>query len=433
MTAKTAVIGLGKSGLSTVNFLIRHGIVPDVYDTREHPAGEEDLPENCRLVKGELSGELLSAYDELIVGPGLALSLSALREAASRGVSIIGDIELFARYCRAPVVGVTGSNGKSTVVTLVSLMAGAAGLNCGLGGNIGIPALDVLADDRDCYVLELSSFELETTSSLKLAGATILNLSEDHLDRYDGKMELYLKAKQRIFAHAARIVANREDSATIPPDGHYDVSFGGSRESYGITLKDNEEWLSVDGVPVFPVSGLKIYGRHNHMNALAAMALADILGISREAQIRVLSDFSGLPHRCRMVRERNGVRWYNDSKATNVGSTLAAVAGLKSGLRGRIILLAGGLGKGQDCTPVRNLLGHEVALMLCFGRDGRMLRDLGPETVLFETMAEAVSYADGIASPGDVVLLAPACASFDQFKGFEDRGDKFAAMVESLA
>ena len=393
MTAKTAVIGLGKSGLSTVNFLIRHGIVPDVYDTREHPAGEEDLPENCRLVKGELSGELLSAYDELIVGPGLALSLSALREAASRGVSIIGDIELFARYCRAPVVGVTGSNGKSTVVTLVSLMAGAAGLNCGLGGNIGIPALDVLADDRDCYVLELSSFELETTSSLKLAGATILNLSEDHLDRYDGKMELYLKAKQRIFAHAARIVANREDSATIPPDGHYDVSFGGSRESYGITL----------------------------------------LGISREAQIRVLSDFSGLPHRCRMVRERNGVRWYNDSKATNVGSTLAAVAGLKSGLRGRIILLAGGLGKGQDFTPVRNLLGHEVALMLCFGRDGRMLRDLGPETVLFETMAEAVSYADGIASPGDVVLLAPACASFDQFKGFEDRGDKFAAMVESLA
>ncbi|WP_019000451.1 UDP-N-acetylmuramoyl-L-alanine--D-glutamate ligase [Succinimonas amylolytica] len=433
MTVKTAVIGLGKSGLSTVNFLIRNGIVPDVYDTREHPAGEENLPESCRLVKGELSGELLGTYDELVVGPGLALSLPALQEAASQGVSIIGDIELFARYCQAPVVGVTGSNGKSTVVTLVSLMAEAAGLNCGLGGNIGIPALDVLAEDRDCYVLELSSFELETTSSLRLVGATILNLSEDHLDRYDGKMELYLRAKQRIFAHADRIIVNREDVATIPPNGHYFASFGGSGDSYGITLKDNEEWLSVAGTPVFPVSGLKIYGRHNQMNALAAMALADALGVSREAQNRVLSSFSGLPHRCRLVRERNGVRWYNDSKATNVGSTLAAVAGLKSGLKGRIILLAGGLGKGQDFTPIKNLLGHEVSLMLCFGRDGGMLRELGPETALFETMAEAVEYADGIVRPGDVVLLAPACASFDQFKGFEDRGDKFAAMVENLA
>ena len=433
MTGKTAVIGLGKSGLSTVNFLLKNGVVPDVYDTREHPAGEDKLPQGCRLIKGELSGELLSGYDELIAGPGLSLALPALREAASRGTRIIGDIELFARYCKAPTVGVTGSNGKSTVVTLTALMAEAQGLNCGLGGNIGTPALDVLAEDRDCYVLELSSFELETTSSLKLAGAVILNLSEDHLDRYEGKMELYLAAKQRIFAHADKIIVNREDPATVPPDGHYFASFGGDEASYGITVKDGAEWLSCAGEPVMPVSALKICGRHNQMNALAAMALADTLGISREAQIKTLSSFAGLPHRCRLVRERNGVRWYNDSKATNVGSTLAAVDGLKSGLRGRIVLLAGGLGKGQDFTPVKNLLGHEVALMLCFGRDGAMLKALGPETELCDTMAEAVAYADKHTRPGDIVLLAPACASFDQFKGFEDRGDQFAAMVESLA
>ncbi len=432
MAEKIAVIGLGKSGLSTVKFLVNHGITPDVFDTREHPAGEDELPKGVTLIKGELDGQVLSNYKELIVGPGLALSLPPLKEASQNGVNIIGDIELFARYAKAPTVGVTGSNGKSTVVTLVSLMAEADGKKCGLGGNIGIPALDVLSDDKDCYVLELSSFELETTSSLKLAGATILNLSEDHLDRYEGKMELYLKAKQRIFAHADKILVNREDEATIPPNGSIWASFGGDAISYGRVYQDGETWLSVEGTKVLKVTDLKITGRHNQMNALAAMALASTLGISREAQVKVLTTFGGLPHRCRFVRELNGVRYYNDSKATNVGSTLAAVAGLKEGLRGKIILLAGGLGKGQDFTPIKNILGHEVGEMLCFGRDGKMLSELGKEAKLFETMQEAISYARQNAKDGDVVLLAPACASFDQFKGFENRGDIFTEIVENL-
>ncbi len=353
MANKVAVIGLGKSGLSTVKFLLSKNIKPDVFDTRQNPNGASELPQDIKLICGELDGKVLGQYDELVVGPGLALSLPALVEAKNLGANIIGDIELFARFCKAPTVGITGSNGKSTVTTLVALMAKEQNLNVGMGGNIGIPALDVLDDARDCYVLELSSFELETTSSLKLKGATILNLSEDHLDRYQGSMQLYLAAKQRIFAHAEKIVTNREDQATIPPQNNVWASFGGDSESYGRIEKDGERYLSVNGTPVLKTSELGIKGRHNEMNALAAMALADSLGISREAQVAVLKSFTGLSHRCQLVRELKGVRYYNDSKATNVGSTLAAVAGLLESVKGQIILLAGGLGKGQDFTPIK--------------------------------------------------------------------------------
>lgn len=432
MPKDIAVIGLGRSGLSTVKFLLNQGIQVDVFDTRAEPAGKNELPHNVSLVCGPLDGTVLSNYKTLVVGPGLPLSTDALQMAKEHGVEIIGDIELFARNAKAPTVGITGSNGKSTVTTLTALMASADGKNCGMGGNIGIPALDVLSSDRDCYVLELSSFELETTSSLELNGAVILNLSEDHLDRYSGSMELYLKAKQRIFAHAKKMLVNREDLATVPTDGVYWASFGGDELSYGRVDVDGSTWLAVDGNPVISTQELGISGRHNEMNALAAMALADTLGIKREAQVKVLREFKGLPHRCQLVRELDGVRYYNDSKATNVGSTLAAVAGLKESVKGKIILLAGGLGKGQDFTPIKNMLGHEVGLMFCFGRDGQMLSELGPEAQLTANMHEAILRAREQAVPGDIVLLAPACASLDEFKSFEARGDIFAAKVMEL-
>ena len=433
MTKSIAVVGLGKSGLSTVNFLLKQGLIPVVFDSREKPAGELELDKRVTLIKGPLDGVRLAEFDELVVGPGLSVNLPALKQARENGVKIIGDIELFARYAKAPTVGITGSNGKSTVTTLTALMVEADGKKCGMGGNIGIPALDVLDDSVDAYVLELSSFELETTYNLKLAGATILNLSEDHLDRYNASMQLYLEAKQRIFTNADKIIINRQDKATVPPDGRYFSSFGSDESDYGRVQIDGEYWLSVNGKPVIKTSELGIKGLHNEMNALAAIALADTLGVSREAEINVLKSFTGLPHRCQLVRELNGVRYFNDSKATNVGSTLAAVAGLKVSVEGRIILLAGGLGKGQDFTPIKNMLGREISFMLCFGRDGKMLSELGSETRLTENMAEAVSIAHAeIAKPGDVVLLAPACASLDQFKSFEERGDIFAELVRNL-
>jgi UDP-N-acetylmuramoylalanine--D-glutamate ligase len=432
MNSEIAVISLGKSGLSTVNFLLAHGIVPSVFDTRENPAGKEFLPNNVPLVCGELDPEKLKHFKTLIVGPGLSLETPALAQVAKLGVSIIGDIEVFAQYAKAPTVGITGSNGKSTVTTLVALMAKADNKKCGMGGNIGIPALDVIADDVDVYVLELSSFELETTSNLKLRGATILNLSEDHLDRYQGSMELYLKAKQRIFKHAENIIVNREDPTTIPKDGKYCSSFGGDECDYGRIVVNGKRYLSFNGQEIIAVDDVLIKGRHNEMNALAAIALADTLGISRQAQINVLKTFTGLEHRCQLVRELNGVRYYNDSKATNVGSTLAAVAGLKEGVKGKIILLAGGLGKGQNFKPIQNMLGHEIGLMLCFGKDGKLLSSLGDEALLVEDMAAAIKYAHKVAESGDVVLLAPACASLDQFKSFENRGDIFTDLVKGL-
>ncbi len=432
MKPNIAVIGLGKSGLSTVNFLLKHDLVPVVFDTRANPACKEQLPDNVALYLGPLDADKLKNFQTLIVGPGLALSTPAIASAIAQGVEVIGDIELFARYAKAKTVGITGSNGKSTVTTLVALMAQADHKNCGMGGNIGIPALDVLADDKDCYVLELSSFELETTKSLALAGATILNLSEDHLDRYQGSMDLYLQAKQRIFAHAEKIIINRDDKATIPPDGQYFASFGSDDKSYGRVTKDGKTYLSVNGKAVVAVDDVKIKGQHNEMNALAAMALADTLDISREAQVKVLTSFTGLAHRCQLVRELNGVRYYNDSKATNVGSTLAAVAGMKASVTGKIILLAGGLGKGQNFSPIAQMLGKEIGLMLCFGKDGEMLSKLGAECKLCANMSEAIQYAHQVAQSGDVVLLAPACASLDQFKSFEERGDIFTKLVNEL-
>lgn len=432
MNSEIAVIGLGKSGLSTVKFLLAHGIIPSVFDTRENPKGKDELPAEVSLTCGALNGESLAQFKTLVVGPGLPITTEALAIASSKGSHIIGDIELFAQYAKAPTVGITGSNGKSTVTTLVALMAKADGKKCGMGGNIGIPALDVIADDIDVYVLELSSFELETTYSLKLAGATILNLSEDHLDRYQASMDLYLKAKQRIFMHADKIITNREDAATVPSDGKYFSSFGGDAADYGRITVDGIRYLSVMGKPVVSVDEVLIKGRHNEMNALAAMALADSLGISRKAQVEVLKSFTGLEHRCQLVREVNGVRYYNDSKATNVGSTLAAVAGLKEGVQGKIILLAGGLGKGQNFAPVQQMLGKEIGLMLCFGKDGKMLSELGEEAKLVDDMSAAISYAHKVAMKGDVVLLAPACASLDQFKSFEHRGDVFAQLVKEL-
>ncbi len=400
-------------------------------DTRENPPGKESLPAECRLLTGPLDADTLCSASLIVASPGVALATPALQVAKAAGVEIVGDIELFAREAKAPIVAITGSNGKSTVTALVGLMAAEAGFKVGVGGNIGTPALDLLLQPADLYVLELSSFQLETTSSLKPAAAVILNLSEDHLDRYDG-MAGYLAAKQRIFSNAKRIVVNRDDAATYPPQQSYWQSFGLNAEAYGRIQRDNQLWLSVAGKPVLPVSELNIVGAHNQMNALAAMALADAAAIPQPAQLNVLRSFSGLEHRCQFVREVNGVRWINDSKATNVGSTLAAVAGVGESVKGRLWLLAGGQGKGQDFSPLQPLLANQIYRMVCFGQDADTLLKLADNTQRVTDLDEAVRCIAAEAQPGDWVLLAPACASLDQFRNFEQRGQHFADLVNAL-
>ena len=429
--SKVVILGLGKTGLSCVHYFLRQGITPMVLDTRANPPGRQELPAGVELLCGELDVALLTQAELIIASPGIALATPALQAAAAAGVEIIGDIELFVRDARAPIVAITGSNGKSTVTTLVGEMAAEAGIQVGVGGNIGTPALDLLLEPCDLYVLELSSFQLETTHSLRAAAATILNLSEDHLDRYEG-MAGYLAAKQRIYAGAQHILVNRDDHATQPQAGSVWQSFGLDAASYGRVLHQGGLWLAVQGEPQLPVTELNIVGAHNQMNALAAMALCDAVAVPRAAQLAVLRRFSGLPHRCQFVREYQGVRWINDSKATNVGSTLAAVAGLAEAVQGRLILIAGGQGKGQDFAPLQALLGHGIDLMLCFGQDADLLCALGTQTERVADLNAAVARAQAVAQPGDWVLLAPACASLDMFKNFEQRGDCFTALVEAL-
>lgn len=430
------VVGLGASGASTVRHLRAMGLPFAVTDSRAQPPGAvDDVPH----VYGRFASPLpLAELAEAIVSPGVSLQEPLVRELEAAGVPVIGDIELFARAMplTATVIGITGSNGKSTVTTLVGLMAEAAGLAVGVGGNLGTPALDLLDAARTHYVLELSSFQLETTHTLRLRAATMLNISPDHLDRH-GTMENYIAAKSRIYLHADVAVVNREDAATtagVQSAGRV-LSFGLDRPTghdYGLIEHDGAVWLACGDERLIAQRELKLQGLHNVANALAAMALADAAGIAREAQLAVLRSFRGLPHRCEWVCERDGVAWINDSKGTNVGATLAALHGLE----GPLVWLGGGQGKGQDFSELRAPLAVKARVAILFGQDADAIaRDLG-DTVAVERVADlgaAVARARVLAQPGDRVLLSPACASLDQFRNYEARGAAFRQLAQEAA
>ncbi|NHI01194.1 UDP-N-acetylmuramoyl-L-alanine--D-glutamate ligase [Oceanimonas sp. MB9] len=429
--ARTVIIGLGQTGLSCVRYCARLGVSPVVMDTRAQPPGAEQLPAGLECHFGGLDAEVLLSAELIIASPGVPLATPELRRAAEAGVEIIGDVELFLRACRAPVIAITGSNGKSTVTTLVGEMAAEAGLAVGVGGNIGTPALELLNRPLELAVLELSSFQLETTPGLAARAATVLNISEDHLDRYDS-LAHYRDTKLGIYRGAGLCVYNREDGETTPPAGRRAVSFGLDARDYGRIDHQGERWLSVHGEPVLAVPELRIVGAHNQLNALAAMALADEAGIAQAAQLAVLRRFGGLAHRSQFIAEKGGVRWINDSKATNVGATLAAIDGIADGMSGRLWLIAGGQGKGQDFGPLVPLLHSCIAGMACLGQDQAQLLRLADNTHAVADMAEAVAWCAEQAQAGDWVLLAPACASLDMYSSYTARGDHFAALVEAL-
>ncbi|MGN1280811.1 MAG: UDP-N-acetylmuramoyl-L-alanine--D-glutamate ligase [Succinivibrio sp.] len=435
---KIAVIGLGLSNMSVISYLLKHDLKQlTIFDTRLNPPRVGDLPVGIDLRLGKLDAKELEKFDMVVISPGISIYDEAIASVIDKGVEVVGDIELFAREAKAPVIGITGSNGKSTVTSLTGYMANVAKLKVAVGANIGVPVFDILADDVDLYVLELSSFELETTRSLKLEAACILNVSEDHLDRYHGSIEEYAQAKRRIFMNAKTVVANRDDPRTYPKkedEGKYRiVSFGADNREYGIETDSNSTYLTVNGKRIIDIKDMRIYGSHNYLNALACMALADAVGISQSSQVDAMKHFSGLPHRCQLVKNIKGVCFYNDSKATNVASTQAALSGLKAIHKKGIILLAGGLGKGQDFTPLKEYLGKEVKAVFCFGKDKQKILALSKEYCFdVETMEEGLKKAHEMALSGQAVLLSPACASFDQFKGFEHRGQVFVDLVAKL-
>ncbi|TLV14073.1 UDP-N-acetylmuramoyl-L-alanine--D-glutamate ligase [Klebsiella indica] len=430
---KVVIIGLGMTGLSCVDFFMSRGVTPRVMDTRVAPAGLDKLPEAVERYVGGLNDDWLLAADLIVASPGIALAHPSLSAAADAGVEIVGDIELFCREAQAPIVAITGSNGKSTVTTLVGEMAKAAGVNVGVGGNIGLPALMLLAPERELYVLELSSFQLETTFSLRAVAATILNVTEDHMDRYPLGLQQYRAAKLGIYEHARACIVNADDALTMPVRGADErcISFGVDVGDYHLNRQQGETWLRVKGEKVLNVKEMKISGQHNYSNALAALALADAAGLPRASSLKALTTFTGLAHRFQLALEHNGVRWINDSKATNVGSTEAALNGLH--IDGTLYLLLGGDGKSADFTPLSRYLTGENIRLYCFGRDGAQLAALRPEVaVQTETMEQAMRLIAPQVVAGDMVLLSPACASLDQFKNFEQRGDVFARLAKEL-
>jgi len=421
----SVVVGLGLTGASCVRYLSKRGVAVSATDSRRVPPGLGCLGEAAAGLDLRLGGfdeSLLEGASQLVMSPGVSLREPIAVAARARGIEILGDVELFARAVRAPVIGITGTNGKSTVTTLVARMAVAAGRRVLAGGNLGPPALDLLEQaPPDLYVLELSSFQLDTTSSLDLQAAVVLNVSADHLDRYASVRE-YADAKARIFSRAATIVLNADD----PLVARMGDAFPGARIVRFSVQRGDTDFSRKD------LPRMKLQGLHNAANALAALALGEAAGLPMAAMRDALESFPGLPHRSAWVADIDGVHYIDDSKGTNVGATLAAVIGLP----GSLVLIAGGLAKGQDFTPLAHAFRGKVRKAVLIGKDAPAIAAALAGVCATETvasMAAAVATAQRCAQVGDTVLLSPACASLDMFRDYGHRGDVFAAAVHALA
>jgi UDP-N-acetylmuramoylalanine--D-glutamate ligase len=433
---KTLVLGLGRTGLSCARFLSSRGEEVAVADSRMNPPGrsalQAELP-NLGLFLGPFDVEVLASAQQLVVSPGVSIHEPAIVAARRRGIPVLGDVELFAHYAHGPVVAITGSNGKSTVTTLLGSMVKRAGRDVRIGGNLGTPALDLLsADPAELYVLELSSFQLETTESLCPVAAAVLNLSPDHMDRYPN-LAAYRAAKERIYRCCEVAVVNGDDPrvlAMVPPTRRVLYFRLGEPQGahYGVRSGAGQEWLARGERLLLPVDDLRIVGRHNVANALAALALGTASGLPMEPMLDALRVFPGLAHRTQWAGERDGVVWYNDSKATNVGATVAAL----QGMRAKVVLIAGGQGKGADFSALRSVAKEKVRAVVVMGRDGprlgQTLTDLVPVVAALD-MDEAVVRAGELALAGDAVMLSPACSSFDMYASFEERGEAFMRAV----
>jgi UDP-N-acetylmuramoylalanine--D-glutamate ligase len=441
------IIGLGQTGVSCARFFAARGLPFVLADTRNEPPMlaqvQAEFP-GVRVVCGDIAA-ICEIASELVVSPGVALEHPAIAAAIARGVKISSDIELFLASISKPVVAITGANGKSTVTTLVAEFARACGINAPAVGNVGVAVLELLdekGNERpgfDAYVIELSSFQLERLPAVNAAVATILNITPDHMDRYRTLAD-YHRAKQRIYFGAQKVVVNRADKLTEPP-----LAQGVRRTSFGLDVPDlncfgirieNGQRLIARGLQVLmPVADVRIQGEHNTANALAALALGDAMGWSLPPMLDVLREFSGLAHRAQHVASCNGVDFINDSKGTNVGASIAAIEGLCGDGR-KVVLIAGGEDKNSDFKPLIDVLTrHGRALVLIGNAADKIAAVAGTRinVVRAGPMDDAVRKSAQLAQPGDVVLLSPACASFDMFKNYQHRGDVFSDCVRAFA
>jgi UDP-N-acetylmuramoylalanine--D-glutamate ligase len=453
---RALVLGLGDTGYSMARWLHGQGAQVQVADTRAEPPHalklRRDLPQ-AALHTGAFRDSLLREADFIAVSPGVALADPLLQQARAAGVEIVGDVELFARSlnasaemtsnsARVKVIGITGSNGKSSVTTMIGEMCQAAGLDTVVAGNIGLPVLDTLPREAagaapQVYVLELSSFQLETTASLRLDAATVLNVTEDHMDRYRDIAD-YAAAKQRIFLNCKVQVLNRDDPFSLGMATSRDAfDFGldppAGPGHWGLVRQQGADWLAEGSQCVMPLSELAVAGLHNAANALAALALTRAIGLPYPKLVNGLRRFRGLPHRVEKVMEIEGVAFYDDSKGTNVGATVAALNGMMQ----TVVLIAGGEGKGQDFTPLREAVQAKARAVILIGRDAERIATAiaasGVRQIRAKDMQDAVDLSFRAARPQDAVLLSPACASFDMFNNYAHRAQVFVEAVRALA
>jgi len=435
------VVGLGQTGLSCVRYLLQRDIVPVVFDTRKEPPRLNELKSlhaDIEVHTGALEIEHVLGLDLLIVSPGVDLRLPALQLAIDAAIPVVGDMDLFARHANKPVLGITGSNGKSTVTRLVADLLTAAGKKVAMGGNIGVPVLDLVGQPADVFVLELSSFQLELMHDLHLRGATLLNISDDHMDRYSDLRD-YSNAKHRIYNRTDIAVWNREQEITAPAliPLNAQVTFGLSSseergpDMFGLRQIDGDIVIEFSGEPLVRASELKMTGTHNLLNVQAALALVYSVGVNPTDVVDALKKFKGLPHRCEPLGEISNVQWVNDSKATNIGAAEAAIFGLRPLVSGKLILIAGGDGKGADFSHFRAAL-QQVDVVIVLGKDAERIANQVEHAVRVKTLEQAVATAAELADANSMVLLSPACASLDMFKNYEHRGDEFRRLVMQL-
>ena len=435
-TSKIIVVGLGITGVSVARYLAGLGFEFIVADSREQPQGIAELRNelgDITVYTGNFDENLFKSVNYLIVSPGISLTEKAIAEASQNGVQILGDIDLFACSTDAPIIAITGSNGKSTVTTLLGEMTQAAGKQVGVGGNIGVPALDLLSQDAELYVLELSSFQLERTKQLNAVAATVLNVSADHLDRHLDIAD-YAAQKHRAYLGNGVMVINIDDPivSAMQDKARKIITFSiAQKADFSIGKNQDIEYLMHNEKLLLPVSELPLEGRHNAANALAALALGSAVGLDEIVMCKAIRAFKGLPHRMQRVATVRGVNWVNDSKATNIGACVAALQGYQQ----KVILIAGGDAKGADMNELTPAIREKTKAVVLIGKDAGLIEQALNFCVPIHkatTMQDAVNIADSLATIGDNVLLSPACASLDQYKNYQDRGDQFVNAVLEL-
>ncbi len=457
----TLIVGMGSTGLSCARYLQSRGCAFALADSRNEPPSLQSVVNDFQpleIISGEFKLAAFAPYQQIIVSPGVSVRSELFTALRQQGKLILGDIELFAQVVNKPLIAITGSNGKSTVTTLVEKMAQDCGIKAVAGGNLGTPALDLLASNSDLYILELSSFQLETTSSLQTLSATLLNISEDHMDRYEG-LDDYRQVKERIYHNTRHAVVNADDRISLQrvlqaqSDEHYSISlFAEAQTAIEASGKDeldsyylkNGEFLVKNTTELMPLSALKLKGTYNYVNVLAALALLQPLQLDMAKQLAAAADYHGLAHRCEWVANINGVNYFNDSKGTNTGAAIAAIDGLeavanKAAVQRQLILIAGGVGKDADFSQLGEVIAQKIKATILLGVDAELIKncalDAGAQNDSFyraESMSDAVTTAAELAVSGDMVLLSPACASFDMYQNYMQRGDDFKQQVQRL-